>query len=681
LSTRTERLPWWIAAQWRSFREQRGASSDRALAGIAAGEATLRHAAAVLIAASGELPPSLATAPNRPVTMGGWAHAVLEASRRVDQAHDAGLAALVPALVGPDRRDAEDLRAVLKPILAVRNDTMHSRETLSDANWERLSDGLTALLGALEGIVSLPVFFVDQCALREDRRYASTLVAVGPMGDDTLHDVGPRIDIPEKKAFVLFPDGTARCVEPWIQVARFQGAHHPSVRLVEHFEDGQARYVGDPTPRGFQARSSGSEPWTLIPAFADRLRDPAPQDVPRLRRVHIRREIGRGASGVVYAATSDRAGLPQQIAVKVLRAELAKPGPSRDRFLREARVLERLDVPGVIRFFGHEEDEVGRLCLLLELAEGRSVQALLDAVEDRPGADQVVGIALGVLATLEAVHAAGVVHRDIKPANLWIGKAGEVQVLDFGIATLDDEVGLTRTFDSLGTPSWAAPEQSRGGRVDQRADVYAVGRLIGALLKPDLAHLGPLAVARWATAQEPEARPASAAAMRAALARARVDGAREPLVEGEVVERHRVERVFRVGDAWVAGLVDVELGRPAFAVVCSGARGDRAVEAARARPDARIVGLPRLGLSISGTRALIVRAQDPREAVALCDALIEGAALPVARAAGVGEEMQARVGAARGAGEGAQAGPGAAARGVGAAHGAGEGAQFDVGAA
>ncbi len=192
--------------------------------------------------------------------------------------------------------------------------------------------------------------------------------------------------------------------------------------------------------------------------------------------------LGRGTSGAVYRAR-DPDG--RAVAIKVLHHELL-PSPHHVlRFVREARALSLLRHPHVIVVERVGRLESGQPYLVMELLAGRSLEAVL-AERGRFAAEDVDRIMQPLCDALGAAHALGIVHRDLKPSNIFMASTpagGErVVLLDFGIAKLLDEEGITAAREVVGTPSSIAPEQILGRRVDARTDVYGLGALCYQLL-------------------------------------------------------------------------------------------------------------------------------------------------------------------------------------------------------
>ncbi|MFI6154449.1 serine/threonine-protein kinase [Kitasatospora sp. NPDC051170] len=190
------------------------------------------------------------------------------------------------------------------------------------------------------------------------------------------------------------------------------------------------------------------------------------------------RPMGAGGMGEVWAA-EDRL-LGRRVAVKLLHETDAE---SRERFLREARAVAGLQHPGivVVHDFGEVDDMP---YLVMELLAGRSLEARRDDGPVAVGWAAEVGAQ--VAQALAVAHAAGLVHRDVKPSNLFLTEDGAVKLLDFGLVherpQAVDDSGPTDRTTAVGTRAYMAPEQYTGRSVDARADLYALGGTLHALL-------------------------------------------------------------------------------------------------------------------------------------------------------------------------------------------------------
>ena len=193
----------------------------------------------------------------------------------------------------------------------------------------------------------------------------------------------------------------------------------------------------------------------------------------QLGRYELRRELGRGAMGVVYEAYDPM--IKRVVALKTIRADRLEPAEAASivaRFRREAEAAGRLHHPNIVSIFDFGEDG-GTSYIAMEFVEGRDLKARFDAGERFSTAD-AVALTAQVLDALQYSHEHGVIHRDIKPANVFVREDGTVKVADFGIAHLESS-SLTQAGTVMGTPSSMSPEQVLGLPVDARTDVFSTG--------------------------------------------------------------------------------------------------------------------------------------------------------------------------------------------------------------
>lgn len=208
-------------------------------------------------------------------------------------------------------------------------------------------------------------------------------------------------------------------------------------------------------------------------------------------RYRIEERIATGGMGAVYLTTDQR--LDRQVALKVLKEELADDERFVERFRREARSAGALSHPNIAGVFDFGQDD-GRYYMVMELAEGRDLARVLR--EEAPlSPERSVRIASQIALALDHAHSAGVVHRDIKPPNVIIGEADRVKVTDFGIARAIGESTLTATGSVLGTAQYISPEQASGGEVGPPADIYALGIVLYEMLTGSLPFTGDSALA------------------------------------------------------------------------------------------------------------------------------------------------------------------------------------------
>jgi serine/threonine protein kinase len=159
------------------------------------------------------------------------------------------------------------------------------------------------------------------------------------------------------------------------------------------------------------------------------------------------------------------------------------------RLLREAKTAASLNHPNIGAV--HEVDPE-RGFIAMELIEGESLAAKLGG---RPlPVEKAIGLAVQICEGLEAAHGKGVIHRDIKSANLLVTAEGQVKILDFGLARVAGQAGLTREGAAAGTPGYMAPEQMRGEPADRRTDIWAMGAVLHEMLtgRPPMGQSGRL---------------------------------------------------------------------------------------------------------------------------------------------------------------------------------------------
>lgn len=181
--------------------------------------------------------------------------------------------------------------------------------------------------------------------------------------------------------------------------------------------------------------------------------------------------LGTGGMGVVYGARDPR--LERRVALKVLPTARSDSATSKERFLREARAASALDHPNICTIYDIGTTPEGALYIAMACYEGQTLAARLRA--GRLPVEAAVDILRQAAAGLGTAHAAGITHRDVKPSNLFVTDAGDVKILDFGIAKLEGQRDLTGEGRMVGTVAYMAPEQGRGEPVDARADVWALG--------------------------------------------------------------------------------------------------------------------------------------------------------------------------------------------------------------
>jgi Protein kinase domain len=201
---------------------------------------------------------------------------------------------------------------------------------------------------------------------------------------------------------------------------------------------------------------------------------------PELPGYEMLGSIGRGGMGEVFRAR--QASLGRDVAVKVLRADLHGAGWLPERFENEARTMAGLHHPNLVTVHDCARLDDGRLAIVMEEVAGGSLRGRI--ADGGLPLDQAIAWARDIASGLGAAHAAGVVHRDVKPENVLIDSAGRARVTDFGLAftAAAESPRFTQTGAAVGTLGYMAPEQLRGGEVDERTDVFSLGVLLYEML-------------------------------------------------------------------------------------------------------------------------------------------------------------------------------------------------------
>ena len=204
--------------------------------------------------------------------------------------------------------------------------------------------------------------------------------------------------------------------------------------------------------------------------------------------------IGTGGMADVYVAEDIR--LARQVAVKVLRSDLARDPSFVARFRKEALAAAALNHPGIVAVYDSGEEPAPYI--VMELISGHTLRELIHKGERVP-LKRALEIGEGILAALEYSHQAGIVHRDIKPTNIMITDHGDVKVMDFGIARALADLGatLTSTGNVVGTAQYLSPEQALGEVADLRSDIYSTGCLLYEVItgKPPFSGETPVSIA------------------------------------------------------------------------------------------------------------------------------------------------------------------------------------------
>ena len=201
-----------------------------------------------------------------------------------------------------------------------------------------------------------------------------------------------------------------------------------------------------------------------------------PTDILNYRIV---RHLGSGGMGSVYLAVNTN--IDQQVAIKVLRPEVARNAALRARFKQEAEMLCSLDHPGIVKFLNYVETAEG-VFLIMEYVKGMTLENFISKKNGLIVESKAYPLICEILDAFAYAHSKGIVHRDIKPSNIIIQDDGHIKIMDFGIAQIVSEANVTDSKAIMGTPAYMSPEQIYGKDIDARSDIYSIGVLIHNML-------------------------------------------------------------------------------------------------------------------------------------------------------------------------------------------------------
>jgi serine/threonine protein kinase len=196
--------------------------------------------------------------------------------------------------------------------------------------------------------------------------------------------------------------------------------------------------------------------------------------------------IGKGGMGDVYRATHAR--LERPVAIKLLKSEFTGNQSFRNRFRNEAKVMAKLQHPGIVALYDFYEEE-DQLFIIMEYAEGMALDDFMASKGGKLEEDTAVKIMLNILEAMEYAHRKNVIHRDIKPSNIMVKEDLSIKILDFGIAKLMEEAQnhhLTQTKGAVGTVYYMSPEQIKVQPLTPQTDIYSLGVVFYYMLEGNL---------------------------------------------------------------------------------------------------------------------------------------------------------------------------------------------------
>jgi len=207
-----------------------------------------------------------------------------------------------------------------------------------------------------------------------------------------------------------------------------------------------------------------------------------------LDHYRIEAVVAHSGMAVLYRATDLDSGAA--VAIKVPLPEMEADPVLLERFKREQEIGLSVDHPGVVKTFADEKR--CRLYMVIEWVDGRLLRTVLNQEKKLP-IERAVKITLGICDALDYMHKRGIIHRDLKPENVMVFPDDEIKLIDFGVAMKEDARRLTfvNVSSLLGTPDYISPEQVKGGRGDQRSDIYSVGIILYEMLTGVVPFVGP----------------------------------------------------------------------------------------------------------------------------------------------------------------------------------------------
>jgi len=194
--------------------------------------------------------------------------------------------------------------------------------------------------------------------------------------------------------------------------------------------------------------------------------------IEQIRDYKIIKKIGEGGMGTVYLAKDIM--LEREVAIKVLNPLLTKDSQFTDRFRHEAKVQASLIHPNIVTLYNYFR-EGDNYCMVMEYVEGATLKQLITNTGPLPE-QKVVWVLNQILEAVGFAHKKGIIHRDIKPSNILLIGDNTVKILDFGIAKILQDKGLTKTGTKMGTIYYMSPEQVKAVKdIDHRTDIYSIG--------------------------------------------------------------------------------------------------------------------------------------------------------------------------------------------------------------
>ena len=191
-------------------------------------------------------------------------------------------------------------------------------------------------------------------------------------------------------------------------------------------------------------------------------------------RYRVKSLLGMGGMGAVYLVHDK--GLDRDVALKLIRSDIAEDADALERFKREIQLSSRVTHPNVLRVFDLGESD-GIQFLTMQFVDGKDLSTILKK-QGKLSTDRLIRIFRQTAEGLKAAHDQGVTHRDLKPQNIMVDASDRVYVTDFGMAKSSEQSGMTQTGAVIGTPFYMSPEQVRGETVGPQSDIFSLGVIL-----------------------------------------------------------------------------------------------------------------------------------------------------------------------------------------------------------
>ena len=317
-----------------------------------------------------------------------------------------------------------------------------------------------------------------------------TLVGPGPGAPVGSATAAPLVSRPapgpDDQTVRVVPGVTPRVPPPDDRSILLQSAARTTSKSGPASPDDATAIVPAGTARGTPSRgapSRGGTPWVSRMSVLSSLADAGSttlltEGLEIAGRYRVKGLIGRGGMGVVYLV--DDMALDREIALKVIRADIASSPETIERFKREIQLSSKVTHQNVLRVYDLGESE-GAKFLTMEYVQGEDLSNIIKR-DGRLPFDRVMHYFKQICAGLGVAHEQGVIHRDLKPHNVMIDPTDRVLLTDFGLATVAEGSSAARSGGIMGTPYYMSPEQARGEALDQRSDIYALGIMLYELL-------------------------------------------------------------------------------------------------------------------------------------------------------------------------------------------------------